>query len=102
MDGALCSGWVYVPNLGLRVYNSVRNITIEDLICIGASSGIFYKICIGALSCILLKVAFGHLFSISLWIGLCVLVEASVLNLGLRVFDSVRNISTLNLLCIGA
>ena len=52
LDGALCSGWVYVPNLKLRVYNSVRNITIEDLICIGASSGIFYKICIGALSCI--------------------------------------------------
>ena len=38
LDGALCSGWVYVPNLMLRVYNSVRNNTIEDLICIGASS----------------------------------------------------------------
>ena len=62
LDGALCSGWVYVPNLGLRGYNSDRNITMEDLICIGAWSGFFVQDLHWGLVLYLLKVAFGHHF----------------------------------------
>ena len=67
LDGALCCGWgicfqFWVFNFGLMVYDSVRNITIGNLICIGAESCIFCTYLYWGLVLYFLKVAFGHIF----------------------------------------